>query len=95
MSRRWMLGLLSIMIALSGTAFTRKPQPASAPNPPPGPDRYTVIAVEYTAFEWYMATWEKHKVVCSVVTDHEGPPLPGEGRPVWRPPGRNARRVAG
>lgn len=78
MSRRWMLGLLSMMIALSGTAFTRKPQPASAPNPPPGPDRITAITVEYTAFEWYMARWADQKKACSVIIDHEGPPLPGE-----------------
>jgi len=78
MSRRWMLGLLSMMIALSGTAFTRKPQPASAPNPPPGPDRVTAITVEYTAFEWYMARWADQKKACSVIIDHEGPPLPGE-----------------
>ncbi|HET7144653.1 MAG TPA: hypothetical protein VFI68_11590 [Anaerolineales bacterium] len=78
MSRRWMPGLLSIIIAFSGTAFTRNPQPASAPNPPPGPDRYTVIAVEYTAYEWTMSTWNGQKKVCTLTTDHEGLPLPGE-----------------
>jgi hypothetical protein len=78
MSRRRMLGLLSIIIALSGSAFTRNPQPASAPNPPPGPDRYTIIAVEYTAHEWRMSTWNGQKKVCALTIDHEGPPLPGE-----------------
>ena len=69
-------GLISIMIALTGTAFTRDIQPILGPNPPPGPDRYSVISVEYTAFEWYMVTWKGQKVTCSVVVDHEGPPLP-------------------
>lgn len=78
MSRRWLPGLLSIIIAISGIAFTREFQPASVPNPPPGPDRFTVIAVEYTAYEWYMVTWKGQKVVCSVIIDHEGVPLPGE-----------------
>jgi hypothetical protein len=78
MSRRWLLGLLSIFIAISGTAFTRNPQPVPAPNPPPGPDRVTVIAVEYTTYEWYLATWKKQKIVCTVIVDHEGMPLPGE-----------------
>ena len=78
MSRRWMLGLLSIMIALSGTAFTRNPQLDPASNPPPGPDRFTVIAVEYTAYEWRMSAWKTQKKVCTLLTDHDGLPLPGE-----------------
>jgi len=78
MSRRWLLGLLSIFIAISGTAFTRNFQPASDTNPPPGPDRITVITVEYTAYEWYLATWKGQHVVCSVIIDHEDVPLPGE-----------------
>ena len=86
MSRHWLSGFLSILIAISGTAFTRDDstalsaglQAASVPNPPPGPDRIIVVAVEYTAFEWYMATWKGQKIVCSVIIDHEGTPLPGE-----------------
>jgi hypothetical protein len=78
MRHNWMGGLISIAIALVGTAFTRDLQPVSAPNPPPGPDRYAVIAVEYKAFEWYMASWKGQKVVCSIITDHEGLPLPNE-----------------
>ena len=74
MTRRWLLGLLSILIAVSGTAFA----PAFAPNPPPGPDRVALVTVDYTAFEWYLATWKNSKVVCSVTIDHEGTPLTGE-----------------
>ena len=83
MTRRWLLGLLSVLIAFSGTAFTRvppalqtNPQPAFAPNPPPGPDRFTVVIVDYTSYEWYLATWKGSKIVCSVIFDHEGSPLP-------------------
>ena len=78
MKRRWLLGLLSIIIAISGTAFTRNPQPVPESNPPPGPDRVTTIVVEYTAYEWYMATWKGQNIVCTVIVDHEGLPLPGE-----------------
>src|SRR3990172_972231 len=70
--------LLYLISTLTGTAFTRNPTPAPAPNPPPGPDRYAVIAVEYTNYEWYMATWKGARVVCSVIVEHEGPPLPEE-----------------
>ncbi|MCE9644374.1 MAG: hypothetical protein K8S20_00120 [Chloroflexi bacterium] len=78
MSRRWLPGLLSILIALSGTAFTRNLQPVSAPNPPPGPDRYSVITVEYTSYLWSMSTWKDQKQVCTLKTDHDGMPLPEE-----------------
>ncbi|MBI5351428.1 MAG: hypothetical protein HZB50_02190 [Chloroflexi bacterium] len=85
MKRRWLVGLLSILIAFSGIAsapvtpsLQSDRQPAFAPNPPPGPDRYTVVTVDYTAYEWYLVTWKDHKVVCSVTTNHEGAPLPEE-----------------
>ncbi|MBI5964633.1 MAG: hypothetical protein HY863_14230, partial [Chloroflexi bacterium] len=85
MTRRWLLGLIAILIALSGTAFAPVPpplqtdrQPAFAANPPPGPDRFAIVTVDYTAFEWYLATWKGSRIVCSVVTDHEGPPLAGD-----------------
>ena len=66
MFKRWVV-LLYLISTLTGTAFTRNPTPAPAPNPPPGPDRYAVIAVEYTNYEWYMATWKGARVVCSVI----------------------------
>ncbi len=78
MKRRWLIGILSIIIAITGTAFTRDLSPAPANNPPPGPDRITVVTVEYTAYEWYMATWKGQNFVCNMIVDHEGVPLPGE-----------------
>src|SRR3990172_6662839 len=78
MTRRWMLLLLSVIIAFSGVAFTRNPQPASATNPPPGPDRYTFITVQYIAYEWSLATWKDQVSLCSIIVDHEGIPYPGE-----------------
>ena len=78
MTRRWMLLLLSVIIAFSGVAFTRNPQPASATNPPPGPDRYTFITVQYIAYEWSLATWKDQVPLCSIIVDHDGIPYPGE-----------------
>ena len=86
MARRWLFGLLSLFIAFSGTAFTRppsvspqsNPQAAFAPNPPPDPDRFTTVSVEYTSYEWYLATWKGSNIVCSVVFDHEGLPHPSD-----------------
>ena len=85
MSKR-LANLLFIISALLGSAFTRDTSsplsagfvPASASNPPPGPDRYNVITVEYTAYEWWMVRWRENRVVCSVIADHGGIPTPGE-----------------
>jgi len=78
MRRHWILGLLSIIVAINGSAFTRQFATASAPNPPPGPDRFTVVTVEYQAFEWQLATWKAQKSLCTLIIDHEGAPLPEE-----------------
>ena len=86
MRRYWVLGLLSIIIALNGMAFTRQNStapiadtaPAFESNPPPGPDRFTVLTVEYQAYEWKMAAWKSRELVCTLIVDHEGMPVPGE-----------------
>ncbi|MFN8412825.1 MAG: hypothetical protein U0Z26_10590 [Anaerolineales bacterium] len=77
-TRRWLGGLLSIIMALLSTAFTRNFSSTLANNPPPGPDRYSVITVNYTSFTWHMALWKNQKVVCTVKTEHKEPPLPEE-----------------
>ena len=46
------IALLSVMIAISNMAFSPNSAPAAEPEPPPGPDRFSIIAVEYVAFEW-------------------------------------------
>lgn len=45
---------------------------------PPGPDRVAPITVDYTAYTWWMATWNDNSVECSIKVDHEGLPTPGE-----------------
>ncbi len=87
MRLHWVLGLLSLIVAFNGMAFMRQGAPAPADsnstpdygaNPPPGPDRFTVLTVEYQAYEWQMATWKYQKPVCALIVDHEGVPVPGE-----------------
>lgn len=84
--RSWVNRLLLIVIAISNlavnpgaaSASNLDPLPVSETSPPPGPDRFSVIAVEYTAFEWHLLTWQGKRFACSVIVDHEGMPLPGE-----------------
>jgi len=42
--------------------------------PPPGPDRYKSIVVEFIEYKWWMARWHKNGVVCELKIDHEGQP---------------------
>jgi len=44
------------------------------PNPPPGPDRYSVVAIEYTAYDWDLSRWKDRAEVCSISVEHEGIP---------------------
>ncbi|MEO5888161.1 MAG: hypothetical protein ABIQ77_10900, partial [Anaerolineales bacterium] len=48
----WMLALLLI---LAGSAFTSSSAGLAAPaQVPPGPDRYSVVTVDYTKYFWWM-----------------------------------------
>ena len=51
---------------------------AASAKEPPGPDRVTVINVNYTAYTWWMATWNKNEIVCTMTIDHDGEPTLGE-----------------
>ncbi len=74
-----LLRLLVLILVINGTVFPRQNVSASfAANQPPGPDRFTVLTVEYKAFEWQLATWRRQTSVCTVIIDHEGVPLPEE-----------------
>ncbi len=71
--------LLAVLLTLVGLAGEPARQSrASTPSAPPGPDRVATITVDYTAYEWWMATWNKNIVVCSLVVDHPGQPTLGE-----------------
>ncbi len=83
---RWMPRTLLALIVITSLAITSVPAGASsldpAPdaetNPPPGPDRFSVIAVEYTSYEWHLLAWKNKQFACSIVIDHDGMPLPEE-----------------
>ena len=67
-----------MVIAVSNMAFSQNPTPAAEPEPPPGPDRFSIIAVEYVEFEWDLKRWKDNTFVCTVFADHDGMPTPGE-----------------
>ena len=85
-NRQWGSRFLLVLIAFlnltisSGSlpASGLDPELASESTPPPGPDRFSIIAVEYTAYEWRFYTWQKKTLACTAIIDHEGVPLPNE-----------------
>ena len=50
----------------------------AAPDPPPGPDRFTSIVVDYTTYEWWLLRWANSELVCEINIEHEGLPTLGE-----------------
>lgn len=78
--------LLLILIALFNMAVTSGVASASsvdwatgsATQPPPGPDRFSIITVEYTQFEWHLKNWKDKKLICKVYSEHDQVPLPEE-----------------
>ena len=71
-----LVALLLTAVGLAGEPA--RPSQAASPSDPPGPDRIATITVNYTAYTWWMATWNKNRVVCSLVVDHKGQPTLGD-----------------
>ncbi|MBT7783563.1 MAG: hypothetical protein HN741_11655, partial [Anaerolineae bacterium] len=46
----------------------------ATPDPPPKPDRYTTITVEYITYEWWLMRWEDSELVCKIIIEHEDLP---------------------
>ncbi len=46
----------------------------AAPAPPPGPDRFGINLVKYTAYEWLLVTFKDNSVACEISVDYAGQP---------------------
>ena len=74
-----LLWMLTLLLMLAGSAFTSSSVGLAAPaQAPPGPDRYSVITVDYTIYYWWMIRWGEDDVECKLQVDHEGLPTPGD-----------------
>lgn len=79
MRRKPLFLMLGLLAALVGTAFASTSRSAAAPSQaPPGPDRFSVVTVEYTRYFWWMIEWDRTDVICKLEVDHEGLPTPGD-----------------
>lgn len=79
---RFFLTVIAILNMAISSGSAPAPGPSLAPdadsNPPPGPDRFSIIAVEYQSYEWELRRWKDRKVACNLTIDHDGMPTPDE-----------------
>jgi hypothetical protein len=54
-SLQWAVAILLVLSSLGLLPATSSR--AATSKTPPGPDRVTTITVKYTAYTWWMATW--------------------------------------
>ena len=85
LSRIWagdnkiLLWMLTLLLMLAGSAFMSSSAGLAAPaQAPPGPDRYSIVTVDYTKYFWWMRRWGEDDVECKIKVDHEGLPTPGD-----------------
>jgi len=69
---------MSMLIVLVGSAFTSSPAQKlrDAADTPPGPDRYSIILVDYNISTWWMMRFDNGAFVCEIVIEHDGQPTP-------------------
>jgi len=79
---RLRLGLTALMLVLVIGLALASPRATGGvladDGLPPGPDRFTVLNVEYTSYEWWLVQWTDNRVACQVHIDHEGLPTGNE-----------------
>jgi hypothetical protein len=77
--RSRLLLTLGLFLALAGGVFASFSRGAAAPSAdPPGPDRFSVVTVDYTKYTWWLIEWDQSDVICKMVVDHDGMPTPGD-----------------
>jgi hypothetical protein len=64
--------VLAFGLALASASGTSRV--SAAGTPPPGPDRFAVMDVEFQQYEWWMIGWSEVEVACQIFVDHEGTP---------------------
>ncbi|MCI0556235.1 MAG: hypothetical protein L0287_35275 [Anaerolineae bacterium] len=71
--------MLTLLLILAGIVSVASSDGLAAPSPaPPGPDRFSVVTVDYTEYYWWLIRWGETEVECKIKVDHEGLPTPGD-----------------
>jgi hypothetical protein len=70
---------LSLLLVVAGSVFASSSREAAAQSQtPPGPDRFSVVTVDYTKYFWWLIHWGENDIECEIEVDHEGMPTPGD-----------------
>jgi len=62
-------------LLLNFGVYSARALPAPGPT---GPNRFTLIEVEFAQHEWWMARWEDDAIVCAFLVNHDGLPSENE-----------------
>ncbi len=74
----WRSGAFLLVLGLALTPILGISRVRAASKLPPGPDRFSVVTVDYNSYEWWLIDWSDNDVACRVVIDHTGLPTGGE-----------------
>ena len=75
----FLLRIIVLLPILAGLVSVASSDGLAAPLlAPPGPDRFSVITVDYTKYFWWLRRWGEDDVECKIKIDHEGLPTPGD-----------------
>ena len=75
---RFLLRIMSLLLILAAIASVASSSGFAAPLAQPGPDRFSVVTVDYTKYFWWLRRWGEDDVECKIKVDHEGLPTPGD-----------------
>ena len=74
----FLLRIFFLLLTLAGIASVASSNGFAAPLAQPGPDRFSVVVVDYTKYFWWLRRWGEEDVECKIKVDHEGLPTPGD-----------------
>ena len=64
----------ALLIAFAALLYATSSGFAAPPEAPPGPDRFGINLVKYTAYEWLLVSYKENSIACKIVVDYEGKP---------------------
>jgi len=74
----WTAAAVLLVFGLALTPASGASRASAAGEQPPGPDRFAVVLVDYTSYEWWLIGWSDNKIGCQVFVDHDGLPTDNE-----------------
>jgi hypothetical protein len=74
----WTAAAVLLVFGLALAPASGASRASAAGAQPPGPDRFAVVLVDYTAYEWWLIGWSDNEIGCQIFVDHAGLPTDDE-----------------